>query len=91
MFRFLFNRLGGLFYCEHNNKTKGKSIKQRYFLLHTAIVYTAAEERKLSTILFKAFTCQKLCPFFLVWYIKVTRQLLELALTCIVLVYLRMR
>ena len=90
--RSFFNRLGCSFYCEHNNQTNGKPSKTAFFLLHTAIAYTAAEERRLSTILFKAFTSQKLCSnSFLVWYFKVTRQLLELAQTCIVLEYLRMR
>ena len=86
--RSFFNRLGSSFYCEHNNVTNGKPSKTAFFLFHTAIVYTAAEERSLglSTVLFKAFTSQKLCSnFFLVWYFKVTRHLLELALTCIVL------
>ena len=87
-----FNCLGCSFFCEHKSQTNGKPSKTAFFLLHTAIVYTGAEERRLCTVLFKAFTSQKLCSnSFLVWYFKVTRQLLELALTCMVLEYLRMR
>ena len=87
-----FNCLGCSFYCEHKSQTNGKPSETAFFLLHTAIVYTAAEERRLSTVLFKAFTSQKLCSnSFLVWHFKVTRQLLELALTCMVLENLRMR
>ena len=64
--RSFFNRLGSSFYCEHNNVTNGKPSKTAFFLFHTAIVYTAAEERSLglSTVLFKAFTSQKLCSNF---------------------------
>ena len=76
--------------CEHNNQTNGKPSKTAFFLIHSAIFYTAAEERRLSLYCLKPLLPRNYVPM-LFWYFKVTRQLLELALTCIVLGYLRMR
>ena len=76
--------------CEHNNQTNGKPSKTAFFLIHSAIFYTAAEERRLSLYCLKPLLLRNYVPM-LFWYFKVTRQLLELALTCIVLGYLRMR
>lgn len=47
--------------CQHNKQTNGKPSKTAFFLIHTAIVYTAAEERRLSLYCLIAFTSQKLC------------------------------
>ena len=80
--------------CEHNNQTNGKPSKTAFFLIHTAIVYTAADERRLSLYGLKPLLLRNYVPM-LFWYFKVTRQLLELnlvvALTCIALEYLSMR
>lgn len=76
--------------CEHNNQTNGKPSKTAFFLIHSAIFYTAAEERRLSLYCLKPLLPRNYVPM-LFWYFKVTRQLLELALTCIVQGYLRMR
>ena len=76
--------------CEHNNQTNGKPSKTAFFLIHSAIFYTAAEERRLSLYCLKPLLLRNYVPM-LFWYFKVTRQLLELALTCIILGYLRMR
>ena len=76
--------------CEHNNQTNGKPSKTAFFLIHSAIFYTASEERRLSLYCLKPLLLRNYVPM-LFWYFKVTRQLLELALTCIVLGYLRMR
>lgn len=89
--RSFFNRLRlFILACEHNNQTNGKPSKTAFFLIHTAIVYTAADERRLSLYCLKPLLLRNSVPM-LFWYFKVTRQLLELALTCIALEYLRMR
>ena len=76
--------------CEHNNQMNGKPSKTAFFLIHSAIFYTAAAERRLSLYCLKPLLLRNYVPM-LFWYFEVTRQLLELALTCIVLGYLRMR
>ena len=77
-------------FFNRNNQTNGKPSKTAFFLIHTAIVYTAADERRLSLYCLKPLLLRNYVPV-LFWYFKVTRQLLELALTCIALEYLRMR